>query len=106
MKQYYYINDNNEEVIDLILLDLRLPGMSGQDLLRILKKTRNTADIPVVVLSAVEEKEASLECMEEGAEAYVQKPFAKKLLLREIRRCLGEQDSSSALENDNEEGTA
>ena len=82
----------NEEKVDLILLDLRLPGMPGQDLLRILKRTRNTVDIPVIILTALEEKEAGLGCMNEGAVAYIQKPFAKKLLLREIQRCLEGKD--------------
>jgi len=82
-----------EEPVDLILLDLLMPGMSGQDLLRILKKMPSTDSIPVVVLTALENKETMQECLDLGAVAYVQKPFAKKILVRTIRNVLDLPDN-------------
>lgn len=81
-----------EESIDVILLDLRMPGMSGQDLLKILKKMPSTRSIPVVVLTALEDKETMEECLELGADGYVQKPFAKKILVRTLRNVLNLPD--------------
>jgi len=78
-----------EEKVDLILLDLMMPRMSGQDLLRILKKMPSTSDLPVVILTALETKETMEECLELGATAYVQKPFAKKILVRTVKNVLG-----------------
>ena len=61
-----------QEVPDLILLDMMLPKMSGQDVLRILKVAPITARIPVVVLSGLSQKnEAKL--VLEGAAAYLEK---------------------------------
>jgi CheY-like chemotaxis protein len=81
-----------EEPVDLILLDLMMPGMSGQDLLKILKKMPSTRDIPVVVLTALENKETMKECLELGAAGYVQKPFAKKILVRTLKNVLDMPD--------------
>ena len=57
---------------DLILLDMILPRMSGVDVLRYLKDEPATADIPVVVLSSLSEKNRQ-KLMEEGAEDYLEK---------------------------------
>jgi len=57
---------------DLILLDMILPKMSGVDVLRHLKDEPSTADIPVVVLSSLSEKNRQ-KLIEEGAEDYLEK---------------------------------
>jgi CheY-like chemotaxis protein len=57
---------------DLILLDMILPKMSGPEVLRHLKQERETAEIPVVVLSSLTEKNRQ-KLMEEGAEEYIEK---------------------------------
>ncbi|HLW85474.1 MAG TPA: response regulator [Candidatus Sulfotelmatobacter sp.] len=61
-----------EQKPDLILLDLILPKMSGQELLHLLKQGAETADIPVVILSSLTEKNRQ-KLMEEGAEDYLEK---------------------------------
>jgi two-component system, OmpR family, phosphate regulon response regulator PhoB len=61
-----------EKVPDLILLDMMLPIMSGADVLVQLKKAPETAEIPVVVLSNLGEKNRQ-KLMEAGAEAYIEK---------------------------------
>lgn len=85
-----------EESVDLILLDLMMPRMSGQDLLKILKRMPSTSDLPVVVLTALENKETMEECLELGATGYVQKPFAKKILVRTVKNVLGLPDNIPA----------
>ena len=57
---------------DLILLDMILPKMSGPDVLRHLKSEPQTAEIPVVVLSSLTEKNRQ-KLMDEGAEEYIEK---------------------------------
>ena len=57
---------------DLILLDMILPKLSGPEVLRQLKGTAETADIPVVVLSSLSEKNRQ-KLIEEGAEDYLEK---------------------------------
>lgn len=66
----------------LILLDLRLPGMSGQEFLRLIKADRRTRDIPVVVLSASADRSDIVECSRIGAEHYIIKPVGFEGLSR------------------------
>jgi CheY-like chemotaxis protein len=61
-----------EQKPDLILLDMILPKMSGPEVLRHLKSERETADIPVVVLSSLSEKNRR-KLLEAGAEEYLEK---------------------------------
>ncbi len=68
-----------ENPIDLILTDLKLPGMSGLELLQAAK--RQNASLPVVVMTAFGSVETAVEAMKAGASDYVLKPFS----LSEIR---------------------
>jgi DNA-binding response OmpR family regulator len=61
-----------EQPIDLILLDLMLPKMSGLEVLKHLKSEASTADIPVVVLSSLSEKNRG-KLIEAGAEEFLEK---------------------------------
>lgn len=62
----------HEQKPDLILLDMILPKVSGPEVLHRLKKDATTADIPVVVLSSLSEKNRQ-KLLEEGAEEYLEK---------------------------------
>jgi len=59
---------------DLIVLDFHLPGLSGLEILRALRKEERTRRIPIVILSDLGSVEQSLACLDEGASSYVQKP--------------------------------
>jgi DNA-binding response OmpR family regulator len=85
----------HEEEFDVILLDLLMPGMSGKDFLRIMKRSRGSSTIPVVVFTALKPEDAYEECKKLGAAGFVHKPFAKKVLLREIERVLDEPGKGS-----------
>lgn len=69
---------------DLILLDLGLPGIDGWQALRELKGHRETADLPVVIVSALRESDAGNK--EAGAEAFLEKPFTMKALLALVEK--------------------
>jgi len=60
---------------DLILLDLIMPEMSGFEVLRRLKAAEHTRHIPVIVISALDELDSVVRCIEAGAEDYLTKPF-------------------------------
>lgn len=64
---------------DLILLDLMLPGLNGEEIIR--KKNH----IPIIVLSAKIAKEDKVECLLNGANDYITKPFEKEELLARIK---------------------
>jgi adenylate cyclase len=65
---------------DIILLDLIMSGMSGFEVLRRLKAAERTSHIPVIVISALDELDSVVRCIEAGAEDYLTKPFNPVLL--------------------------
>jgi adenylate cyclase len=65
---------------DIILLDLIMPEMSGYEVLRRLKTAERTSHIPVIVISALDEIDTVVRCIEAGAEDYLTKPFNPILL--------------------------
>jgi len=68
--------------LDLVLLDVMLPGMSGFQLLRIL---RSESDIPILMLSARGEEQDRVDGLELGADDYIVKPFALRELMARVR---------------------
>ena len=77
------LNLLRQEKIDLVLTDLRLPGMNGLDFLQAVKRTN--AAIPVVVMTAYGTVETAVEAMKGGASDYILKPFSMeeiKLIIR------------------------
>lgn len=69
---------------DVILLDVRMPGMDGFEVCRRLKASRETSDIPVVFVSAMTEVEDRIQGLKLGAVDFVSKPFIKAELLARI----------------------
>ena len=65
---------------DLILLDIMMPGLSGYDVLERLRADQRLRHIPVIMISAVDEIESVIRCIELGAEDYLPKPFNPTLL--------------------------
>jgi class 3 adenylate cyclase len=76
------------ETFDLVLLDLMMPGMSGFELLCRLKAEASTRHIPVIMISALDELDSTVRCIEAGAEDYLSKPFNPVLLRARIAACL------------------
>ena len=74
-----------EELPDLVLLDVMMPGMDGFEVCRHLKQDPATAEIPVIVLTARTEPEDLVHGFEVGAVDYVSKPFTATELLARVR---------------------
>jgi len=72
--------------VEAVVLDLMLPGLSGRELCKIMK--RASPDIPVIILSAVSEVADKVLLLELGADDYVTKPFSPKELLARVRRAM------------------
>jgi len=73
---------------DLILLDWMLPGISGVDYARRLKRDPRTGDIPVILLTARGEEADKVKGLDSGADDYVTKPFSTRELLARVRAVL------------------
>lgn len=73
---------------DLILLDIRMPIKNGFELLRDIREMEDRADIPVIMLTAMEDKQSVMKGIELGICDYVLKPFAPDDLLERVQRIL------------------
>lgn len=85
---YEAIRKSKEEMPELIILDLMMPGMDGIEVCHKLKKDPITAKIPVIMLTAKDEVRDKVEGLEIGADDYVTKPFNLHELKARIRSVL------------------
>jgi sigma-B regulation protein RsbU (phosphoserine phosphatase) len=74
--------------VDLVLLDIMMPEMSGYEVLRHLKANAELRDVPVIVISALDEIDSVIKCIELGAEDYLAKPFNPTLLRARVSASL------------------
>ena len=82
------IEKASQEQPDLILLDVRMPRMSGYEACRRLKEDASTSEIPVVFLSAKGQEKEIEEGLDSGAVEYIVKPFAPDELADQVRDIL------------------
>lgn len=73
---------------DLILLDWMLPGTSGVELARRLKRDAVTAEIPIILLTAKGEEDNKVTGLESGADDYITKPFSPRELVARLKAVL------------------
>ena len=73
---------------DLLLLDIMMPEMDGYETLRQLKADENLRHLPVIMISALNELDSVVRCIEMGAEDYLPKPFNPTLLKARVGACL------------------
>lgn len=77
-----------EKKPDLILLDVHMPGMNGHDVINRLKETNDTFDIPVVFVTADDDRETEANGLMEGADDFITKPFRQDILIQRISRII------------------
>ncbi|HUW09041.1 MAG TPA: response regulator, partial [Anaerolineae bacterium] len=73
---------------DLVLLDILMPEMDGFEVLARLKSDPGRRDLPVIVISALDEMESVVRCIGMGAEDFLPKPFDPLLLRARLGACL------------------
>lgn len=78
----------SREVPDLILMDVRMPRMTGYDACRVMKANDDLKDIPIVFLSAKGQEAEIQTGLDAGAEEYLLKPFAPDQLTDRVRAIL------------------
>ncbi|GED23807.1 phosphate regulon transcriptional regulator PhoB [Halomonas halmophila] len=73
---------------DLVLLDWMMPGTSGIELARRLKRDEATAELPIIMLTAKTEEDNKIQGLESGADDYITKPFSPRELVARLKAVL------------------
>jgi two-component system, OmpR family, phosphate regulon response regulator PhoB len=84
-----------DQTPDLILLDWMLPGTSGIELARRLKRDEVTAQTPIIMLTAKGEEDNKIQGLEVGADDYITKPFSPRELVARLKAVLRRTDTLS-----------
>lgn len=87
-KEAWNILQNGDEMPDLVVSDIMMPEMDGNELCRLIKENKRTAHIPVILLSAKQTTESKVEGLSIGADDYVTKPFNMTILVLRIRKLI------------------
>ena len=74
--------------IDLVLLDVMMPGMNGYEVCKRIKRDPNNAFLPIVLLTALDNMEARIEGLEAGADDFLNKPFHRVELFARVKNLL------------------
>jgi CheY-like chemotaxis protein len=74
--------------VDLILLDMIMPGLSGLAVLKALKASKKTKDIPVILATGNTSQKDIEESRAMGVTSYIQKPFEHKKVMQSVRQIL------------------
>ncbi len=93
----------NDHDIDLILLDIMMPGFDGFSTLMLLKENENTKNIPVIMLTAVGKKEKVIAAFKDGAAGYLLKPFKEDALRDKIESVLEMYEAGNQVAVENQE---
>ena len=85
----------NQECPDLILLDIRMAQQDGIETLREIRKMEECKDIPVIMLTGVENKDIVVESAKLGICDYLLKPFTSAELLKRLRRAFAQEEQEA-----------
>jgi two-component system chemotaxis response regulator CheY len=82
--------------VDVILTDINMPKMNGEELLRRLEQEGTLRKVPALVISTDATKNRILRMLSLGAEGYMTKPFSPESLREELERILGDRNATRA----------
>jgi|SRR5688572_26940102 len=86
-------------VVDVVILDVMLPGRSGLEVCRALRADKATADVPIIMVTARAEETDRIIGLEIGADDYISKPFSPNELVARIRALLRRSQRSEPKES-------
>jgi len=90
------LSDEQQRLPDLVLLDWMLPGASGIEFARRLRKSDKTAEIPIIMLTARSDEDDRVRGLDSGVDDYVCKPFSPRELIARIHAVLRRQGKGQA----------
>ncbi|KPA14654.1 chemotaxis protein CheY [Candidatus Magnetomorum sp. HK-1] len=92
----------SEELPDLILLDIMMPGMSGYEVCRLLKKNKRTYKIPIIFVTAINDEAEEKKGLEMGAIDFIRKPFNPSIVKSRVKNHLELKIAKEKLEEQND----
>lgn len=95
----YAIFTDKKEDINLVILDIMMPGLNGWEVCR---KIREISQVPVIILTARSEEFDELMGYESGADDYITKPFSPSILVKKVEVLLKRTKSSHMLKSDDD----
>lgn len=81
------------EALDLIILDIKMPKISGQEVHRRLRENKKTKDLPVIILTAIGQEIPQREGWKLDGVDYVTKPFSPYAIVEKVNRILENEES-------------
>ena len=87
-----------DRAIDLVLLDVVMPGMGGLDVLKAIRQTRSASDLPVIMATALDQSEDTVAALGRGANDYVTKPFDLPVVLARVETQLSLKRAAREIE--------
>ena len=81
-----FLERGQSDIVACLVLDVRMPGMDGLELQR--RLVASYSEIPIIFITAHDDKQAEMEAMASGATAFLQKPFEARELLAAVRAAL------------------
>jgi DNA-binding NarL/FixJ family response regulator len=94
------IDKMNRDDYHLVLLDLMLPGANGWEILIKLRSNKNTAHLPVIMITCVDDESCETRALYDGADDYITKPFSMKVLTARIENCINKKKTTAAIDFD------
>ena len=79
---------SSKDEIDVILLDIVMPEMNGYEVLKFIKNDKRFYELPVIMISSMDDTDSIYRCIEIGADDYITKPFEKSILDARITSCI------------------
>jgi class 3 adenylate cyclase len=79
---------SSKDEIDVILLDIVMPEMNGYEVLKFIKNDKRFYELPVIMISSMDDTDSIYRCIEIGADDYITKPFKKSILDARITSCI------------------
>ncbi len=86
------IQEIRRSKFDLLICDIRMPKVDGWQVLRAVKTNPKTSDLPIIVLTGIQDENDMFKCYDYGAGYYITKPFTAHQLLYGVRLMFGEAE--------------
>lgn len=81
----FAINSSKLNPPDLILLDIKMPNISGFEVCKIIKNDETLKDIPIIFISALDDTQSKVKALNEGGVDYITKPFEKEEVIARVK---------------------